>query len=235
MAILGNAAGTTARAYGRLFPATRIDGVELDSELSDIGRRYFDMHNPRLTMHHEDARPFLRRVDTKLRRDRGGRLPPALHPLLPDHRGVLRPGARPADPRRRGDHQRGPARGRDQAGARAHRRPAQRARRTWSATRSRTPTRCWWRAARRCRRRGCAAPRSARLAAARGAAAATARATRRAGWLAAASGLRGRGDAYTDDRAPVEWLVDKSIVDYAAGDDESGGQLGRLPGRAVRT
>ena len=65
MAILGNAAGTTARAYGRLFPSTRIDGVELDSELSEIGRRYFDMRNPRLTMHHEDARPYLRRVDTK--------------------------------------------------------------------------------------------------------------------------------------------------------------------------
>jgi hypothetical protein len=24
---------------------------------------------------------------------------------------------------------------------------------------------------------------------------------------------------YTDDKAPVEWLIDKSIVDYAAGDD----------------
>jgi spermidine synthase len=65
MAILGNAAGTTARAYGRLFPRTRIDGVEIDSELSDIGRRFFDMHNPRLTMHHEDARPFLRRSDAR--------------------------------------------------------------------------------------------------------------------------------------------------------------------------
>jgi hypothetical protein len=26
------------------------------------------------------------------------------------------------------------------------------------------------------------------------------------------------GEAYTDDRAPVEWLIDKSIIDYAAGD-----------------
>ena len=25
------------------------------------------------------------------------------------------------------------------------------------------------------------------------------------------------GDVYTDDKAPVEWLVDKSIVDYASG------------------
>ena len=32
-----------------------------------------------------------------LRRDRARHLPPALHPLLPEHRGVLRAGARPAD------------------------------------------------------------------------------------------------------------------------------------------
>jgi len=29
--------------------------------------------------------------------------------------------------------------------------------------------------------------------------------------------LRG-GEVYTDDRAPVEWLIDKSIVDYASGE-----------------
>ena len=28
--------------------------------------------------------------------------------------------------------------------------------------------------------------------------------------------LRG-GAVYTDDKAPVEWLIDKSIVEYAAG------------------
>jgi hypothetical protein len=26
------------------------------------------------------------------------------------------------------------------------------------------------------------------------------------------------GDVYVDDRAPVEWLVDRSILGYAAGD-----------------
>ena len=31
-----------------------------------------------------------------------------------------------------------------------------------------------------------------------------------------APGLPG-GDVYTDDRAPVEWLVDKSLLDYAEG------------------
>ncbi|CAN5598365.1 fused MFS/spermidine synthase [soil metagenome] len=65
VAILGNAAGTTSRAYEEFFPGTRVDGVEIDSELSEIGRKYFDMTNPRLELHHEDARPFLRRTDAR--------------------------------------------------------------------------------------------------------------------------------------------------------------------------
>src|SRR4051794_35860928 len=65
VAILGNAAGTTSRAYEEFFPRTRVDGVEIDSELSDIGRRYFDMNNPRLHLYHEDARPFIRRIDAR--------------------------------------------------------------------------------------------------------------------------------------------------------------------------
>ncbi len=63
VAILGNAAGTTSRAYEQFFPETRVDGVEIDSELSEIGRRWFDMNNPRLHVYDEDARPFLRRID----------------------------------------------------------------------------------------------------------------------------------------------------------------------------
>jgi hypothetical protein len=27
------------------------------------------------------------------------------------------------------------------------------------------------------------------------------------------------GSVYTDDRAPVEWLIDKSIIEYAASGD----------------
>ncbi len=65
VAILGNAAGTTSRAYEELFPRTRVDGVEIDPELSNIGREYFDMNNPRLHLYHEDARPFLRRADAR--------------------------------------------------------------------------------------------------------------------------------------------------------------------------
>ena len=61
MAILGNAAGTMARNYGHYFPEAHIDGVELDPELTDVGYRYFDMgSNRNLTVHDEDARPWLR-------------------------------------------------------------------------------------------------------------------------------------------------------------------------------
>jgi spermidine synthase len=63
IAVLGNAAGTTSRIYEEYLPETEIDGVEIDAELSEIGRRYFDMNNPRLHLYHEDARPFLRRID----------------------------------------------------------------------------------------------------------------------------------------------------------------------------
>jgi spermidine synthase len=64
IAILGNAAGTTARAYGHYFPDTQVDGVEIDSELEEVGNRFFDMgSNENLAVHNEDARPWLRRSE----------------------------------------------------------------------------------------------------------------------------------------------------------------------------
>jgi spermidine synthase len=65
VAILGNAAGTTARAYGHFFPRTRVDAVEIDGALSDVGRRLFDLRGPNLHLHTADARPFLRRTDRR--------------------------------------------------------------------------------------------------------------------------------------------------------------------------
>jgi spermidine synthase len=60
VAILGNAAGTTARMFRALRPAVRLDPVEIDPELTRIGYRWFGL--PRsIKVHHEDARPFLRR------------------------------------------------------------------------------------------------------------------------------------------------------------------------------
>jgi spermidine synthase len=65
LAVLGNGAGTVARAYGHFYPGARVDGVEIDGELSEVGRRYFDLSGPNLHLHKADARPFLRRSDRK--------------------------------------------------------------------------------------------------------------------------------------------------------------------------
>jgi len=62
VAVLGNAGGTTARAFGVFYPRARIDGVELDPAVTAVGRRYFGLgDNLRLRIYDEDARPFLRR------------------------------------------------------------------------------------------------------------------------------------------------------------------------------
>ncbi len=59
IAILGDAAGTVARAYGHYFPSTRVDAVELDGELTTIGRRYFALRGRNLHLYTADARPWL--------------------------------------------------------------------------------------------------------------------------------------------------------------------------------
>jgi spermidine synthase len=59
VAILGNAAGTTARAIGHYFPETAIDAVEIDGELTKVGHALFDLTGPRLRTHTADARPWL--------------------------------------------------------------------------------------------------------------------------------------------------------------------------------
>ena len=59
VAILGDAAGTTARAFGHYMPQTGVDAVELDGRLTEIGRRYFDLSGPRLRTITADARPYV--------------------------------------------------------------------------------------------------------------------------------------------------------------------------------
>ena len=210
MAILGNAAGTTARAYGHFFPQTAIDAVEIDGELTDIGRRYFDLRGPRLRTFTADARPFLRR--TKERYD-AILVDAYRQPYIPFYlatKEFFALAARPPAPRRRRRSSTSATRSdsprleqvlvRD-AGAPSSRRSC--------ATRARTSTRSCWR--RRAARpaRGCSrARRRCPPSCARSRLAAAAR---------LAPGLRG-GRVYTDDVAPVEWLIDSSIVQFAAGD-----------------
>jgi spermidine synthase len=66
VAILGTGAGTTARAYAHFFPRTTVDAVEIDGELLELGERFFGLRpGPRLRLHAEDARPFLRHGTTR--------------------------------------------------------------------------------------------------------------------------------------------------------------------------
>ena len=66
VAILGNAGGTVARAYGEYFPATAVDTVELDGELNAVARDWFDLApRPGLRMFAQDARPWLRTADRR--------------------------------------------------------------------------------------------------------------------------------------------------------------------------
>jgi spermidine synthase len=48
-----------ARAYGHYFPTTRVDAVEIDGELTTIGKRFFGLRGPNLHLYTADARPWL--------------------------------------------------------------------------------------------------------------------------------------------------------------------------------
>jgi spermidine synthase len=60
--VIGNAGGTIARMYGPFYPGVRIDGVELDPAVTEAGRRFLGLdENPRLRVYTADGRPFLER------------------------------------------------------------------------------------------------------------------------------------------------------------------------------
>jgi hypothetical protein len=63
VAILGNAGGTTARELGVFYPRAAVDGVELDPAVTRLARRWLGLGEiPRLHVVTADARPFLRRT-----------------------------------------------------------------------------------------------------------------------------------------------------------------------------
>ena len=91
IAALGTAGGTVPRAYAHFFPDTRIDAVDIDPELFEIGRRYFDLRDAAAAARVRAGRAAVpARHEGALRLDLRRRLPPALHPLLPDDARVLR-------------------------------------------------------------------------------------------------------------------------------------------------
>ncbi len=56
MAIVGLAAGTTAREAFAAFPNIQIDGIEIDPKIVEVGKEYFDMNNAHLNVIVQDGR-----------------------------------------------------------------------------------------------------------------------------------------------------------------------------------
>lgn len=61
LALIGSAAGTITKQYAAVFGDLPMDGFELDPEIVDVGRRYFDMREPSLQVFAVDGRWGLRR------------------------------------------------------------------------------------------------------------------------------------------------------------------------------
>ena len=58
--IIGLAAGTIAHQFTKVYgPSVQIDGAEIDPDIVDVGRKYFDMNEPNLHVYTEDGRTFL--------------------------------------------------------------------------------------------------------------------------------------------------------------------------------
>ena len=60
VAIIGLAGGTVAKQYTAGYGPIPIDGVEIDPDIVDVGRRYFDMNEPNLNVIVQDGRYFMR-------------------------------------------------------------------------------------------------------------------------------------------------------------------------------
>jgi spermidine synthase len=56
LSIIGLAAGTTARQAAIVYEGIQIDGIEIDPEIVEVGRKYFDMNQPNLNVTVQDGR-----------------------------------------------------------------------------------------------------------------------------------------------------------------------------------
>ncbi len=61
LSLIGLAGGTTARQFTQVYgPEVRIDGVEIDPQIVEVGREFFAMNQPNLNVIVEDGRYFLK-------------------------------------------------------------------------------------------------------------------------------------------------------------------------------
>ncbi len=57
--IIGLAGGTIAHQFTQVYGPVRIDGVEIDPSIVQVGRKYFNMNEPNLHVYTQDGRTFL--------------------------------------------------------------------------------------------------------------------------------------------------------------------------------
>lgn len=65
VAILGLAGGTAVGYYYKFYPDVKIDGVEIDGKLIEVGRKYFNMTYDTLNAIEMDGRLFVKTTDKK--------------------------------------------------------------------------------------------------------------------------------------------------------------------------
>lgn len=63
--ILGLGAGTSASSLRKKFPQAKIDGVEIDPLMIELGRKYFDLDEAHVNIYTEDAAVFVKKNEKK--------------------------------------------------------------------------------------------------------------------------------------------------------------------------
>lgn len=63
MLMIGLAAGTVSKQFTNAYGDVPIDGVEIDGEIAEIGREYFDMNEPNLNVIVADGRYYLTQTE----------------------------------------------------------------------------------------------------------------------------------------------------------------------------
>ncbi|HEX5501183.1 MAG TPA: fused MFS/spermidine synthase [Thermomicrobiales bacterium] len=65
LCLIGLAGGTTARQFTAVYGPIPIDGVEIDPKIVQVGREYFDMTEPNLNVIVQDGRYFLKTTNRR--------------------------------------------------------------------------------------------------------------------------------------------------------------------------
>ena len=98
IAIVGLAAGTTARQAAAVFPNVVIDGIEIDPKIVDVGQDIFRYEFAQLERHHSGWALGTGKQPGKVRLDLCGCISSSVYPTAPNHAGILPDCRRPPQP-----------------------------------------------------------------------------------------------------------------------------------------